>query len=61
MLPVELVDRLGVLRIDVAEADVLANDRAVLGLHQAVVAGMMRPRFGLFDQQFVQQTAPRCS
>ena len=57
VLPMKLVHRFGVLRIDVAEADVLANDGAVLGLHQPVVAGMMRPRLGLFDQQLAQQPA----
>ncbi len=56
MVPMKLIHRLGMLRIDVAEADVLADDGSVLGFHQAVVPGVMRPRLGLFDQQLVQQT-----
>jgi len=47
---VEPIHRLGVLRGDVAVADVLADDGAVLGLDQAVVAGTVRPRPGLFDE-----------
>ena len=35
MLPVKLIHRLGVLRIDVAEANVLADNGSVLGFHQA--------------------------
>jgi hypothetical protein len=54
MLPVELIDSLGVLRIDIAEPDVLAHHRAVLGLHQSVVAAVIRPRLGLFDEQLFQ-------
>jgi hypothetical protein len=56
VLPVKLIHRLGVLRVDVAIADVLANDGSVLGFHQPVVAGMVRPGLGLFDQQLLQQT-----
>ena len=54
MLPVKPIHRLGVLRIDVAEANVLADDGSVLGFHQAVVAALMRSRLGLFDVQFFQ-------
>jgi len=54
VLPVELIDRLRVFRIDVTEPDVLADHRAVLGLHQTVVAAVMRARLGLLDTQFVQ-------
>ena len=38
------------------EAHVFADHRAVFRLHQSVVVGMARPRFGLLDQQLVQQT-----
>jgi hypothetical protein len=34
---------------------VFANDRAVLGLHQAIVAALPRPALGLFDAQFFKQ------
>ena len=39
----KLIHRFGVWRIDVAVAYVLADNGAVLGLHQSVVAGMVRP------------------
>ena len=39
----KLIHRRGVFGVDVAEADMLADDGSVLGLHQAVVAAMMRP------------------
>lgn len=35
--------------------DVLADDRAIPGLGQAVVVAVARPRLGLVDQQFVLQ------
>lgn len=38
----KLIDRLGMLRADMAEAQMFANHRSVLGLHQAVVAAAMR-------------------
>ena len=55
VLPIEVVDAVGVAGIDVSIADVFANDRAVLGLHQAVVAALPRPALGLLDAQFFQQ------
>ena len=55
MLAVKCAHRLGVARIDVAETNVLANDGPVLAFHQPVVAGVMRPRLGLLDEQFVQK------
>jgi hypothetical protein len=55
VLPVESTHRLRMFRIDVTEPDVLADHRAVLGFHQTVVAAVLRPRLGLFDEQFVQQ------
>src|ERR1700693_5535302 len=54
MLAVELVERLGMGRGDVAIADVLADPAALFGLRQPVVVAMPRPRLGLFHQQFVQ-------
>lgn len=54
-LAVEPGDRFGVLGVDVAIAQVFSNHRAVLGLHQSVVVGMVRARLGLFDQQLAQQ------
>jgi len=43
VLAVKVVHRLGVLCVDVAVTDVLADDGSILGFHQAVVAGMVRP------------------
>jgi hypothetical protein len=40
---------------DVAIANVPPDYSRVLGLQQAVIVGMARPRFGLFHQQFVRQ------
>src|SRR5438477_5604295 len=54
VLAVESVDSLGMFRIDVPESDVLANYRAVLGLHETGVAAVIRSRFGLFDEQLFQ-------
>ena len=42
-------------RGDMAVAHVLANHRSVFGLHQTVVIAVPRSRFGLLDQQLVQQ------
>jgi hypothetical protein len=53
-LPIETVDGVGMAGIDVAIADVFADDSAVLGLHQAVVAALPGTAFGLFDQQLVE-------
>jgi hypothetical protein len=47
--------RCGVLGIDVSIADMFADDGAVLGLHQAVIAALSRPALGLFDEQLVEQ------
>src|SRR5579885_416565 len=52
--PMKLIGLLGVLRTDVAEAQMFANHRSILRLHQSVVAAAMRPRFGLLDEQFLQ-------
>jgi hypothetical protein len=57
VLAVEVVDGIGVSGVDVPVADVLANDGADFGLHQAVVAALSRPALGLFDAQFFQQRA----
>ncbi len=59
MLTVEGHERVGVAGIDIAVSDVLADHCAILGLHQAVVVGMPRARFGLFGQQLVQQLGDR--
>jgi len=56
VLPVKLIHGLGVLGTDVAVADVLANNGPILRLDQAVVSGMMRPRAGLLDEQFAEQS-----
>ena len=50
-----IVDRSGVLGLDMEIAHVLADNRPILGLHQPVVVGMSRAGFRLFDQQLVQQ------
>jgi len=44
-----------VFRGDVAIADVLADDRSILALHQGVVVAVPRPGLGLRDQQFIEQ------
>jgi len=46
----ELVERLGVLRGDMAIADVLANHRPVLGFNQPIVVAVAGPRLGLLHQ-----------
>ena len=58
-LPIEAVDAVCVAGIDVSIADVFADNRAVLGLHQAVVAALPRPALGLFDAQFIEQLGDR--
>ena len=55
VLPIEVVDALGVARVDVAVADVLADDGAVFALHQAVVATLSGTAFSLLDEQLVEQ------
>jgi hypothetical protein len=55
VLTMKPIDSLCVLRADVAEAHVLANDRPVFRLDQTVVSRTMRPRFGLFDRQLAEQ------
>jgi hypothetical protein len=45
VLPVKMIHGLGVLGVDMTVPNLLANDRPVLGFHQAVVAAMVRPRF----------------
>jgi len=59
VLAIEVIDLVGMLGIDVSIADVFADDGAVFGLHQAVVAALPRPAFGLFDAQFFQQFGSR--
>ena len=54
-LPIEAVDGVGVAGIDVSISHVLADDGAVLGLDQAVVAALPGTAFGLLDEQFVEQ------
>jgi hypothetical protein len=56
LLPVKLVDRLGVFLINVLEANEAANDGCFFVFHQSVVACIMRPRVGLPDVQLFQQT-----
>jgi hypothetical protein len=51
---VEAIDGLSVLRGSVTTPHVLASDRTVVGLYQPVAVRVPLPRFGLFDQQFVQ-------
>lgn len=41
--------------VDVAVADVLADDGVVLGLYQTVVVGVAGLAFGLLDAQLVEQ------
>ena len=53
-LPIEAVDAVGVAGIDVSIAHVLADDGAVLGLDQSVVAALPRAAFGLLDEQLVE-------
>ncbi len=55
ILPIKAADRVGVARVDVAVADVFADHRAILGLHQPVVAALPGTAFGLLDQQFIEQ------
>ena len=55
ILPIEVVDGVGVPRIDVAVTDVFADHRAVLGLHQPVVTALPGTAFGLLDQQLIKQ------
>src|SRR5271170_4909641 len=55
VLPIEVVDPVGVARIDVAEANVFADHSSIFGLDQAVIAAPPRTAFGLLDQQFLQQ------
>ena len=55
VLAIEVVEAVGVARIDVSVADMFADHRAVFGLHQAVVAALPRTAFGLFDEQFFKQ------
>ena len=56
---VENFDRRRVRRRDVRVSHVLAHHRSVLRLHQAIVVGVPRPRFGLLDQQLVEQLGHR--
>jgi hypothetical protein len=42
VVAMKLVDSLGVSRIDVPEADVLADDGSILGFDQSIVAAMLR-------------------
>ena len=55
MLTMKLIDGFGMLAGDMRPAQMFADHRAVLGLHQGVVAGMTSPRLGLLDQEFVQE------
>jgi len=55
VLPIEAVDGVGVSGVDVAVADMFGDDRAVLGLHQSVVAALQGTAFGLLDEQLVKQ------
>ena len=55
MVSVEAVDGFGVGLVDVSLADVFADDPAVFGLDQAVVAALPRTAFGLLDLQLVEK------
>ena len=55
MLFVEGFNRRRMRRGNVRVPHVLPHYRSVLCLRQAVVVGVSRPRFGLLDQQLVQQ------
>ena len=55
VLAIEVIDGIGVFCVDVSIADVFANDSAVFGLHQAVVAALSGPAFGLLDSHFFKQ------
>jgi hypothetical protein len=54
-LPIEAVDVLGVAGVDIAIAHVLANDGAIFGLDQAVIARLPGAAFGLLDEKLVEQ------
>lgn len=56
ILPIEVVNAGGVTRINVAVADLSANYRAVLGLHQAIVTALPGAALGLLDEQLIEQT-----
>src|ERR1017187_3887621 len=47
VLAINVIDAVGMACIDVAVADVFADDRSVFGFHQAVVAALARPALGL--------------
>lgn len=51
---VEGVERVGATGIDVTVADVLAYDRSVLSLNEAVIAGVSGPALGLLDAQLLR-------
>ncbi len=53
---VELLDGVGVGRLNMAPAHMFADDGTVLGLRQPIVVGMSGTAFGLFDHQLVQQS-----
>jgi len=53
---VELLQALGMCRIDRTVTQVLADHGTILGFDQAVVVALSRPAFGLFDQQSLQHT-----
>jgi hypothetical protein len=55
VIPIELVDRLRMARLDVSILHVLSHHRSVFALGQSIVIAMPRPRLRLFRQQFVQQ------
>jgi len=55
VLAMKSVNSFGMLRADVTEADVFADDGRVLVFHQSVVSGTMRARLGLFDHKLVQK------
>ena len=55
----ELLYGFRMARRDMPVAHVLADHRSILGLHQPVVVGVPRSRFGLLHQQLVEQAGHR--
>jgi len=56
MRVVELLDAVGMGRLNMAPAHVFADDGAVLGFRQPIVVAVPGTAFGLFDHQLVQQS-----
>ena len=59
MLFVERLDSRRMRPRDVRVPHVFPHHRSILGFHQTVITAVPRPRFGLFDQELVQQLGNR--